>query len=105
MKKNHQIIVTLLFLVMLSVVLWGTARGCYEKEMTGCFEQLRVYTNQVGKEIKQTYDRDRDYLEGVAGLLEQYDLTERGTRCLGRQRDDFPTGTAASGRCFAYGKR
>ncbi len=76
MKKNHQIIVTLLFLVMLSVVLWGTARGCYEKEMTGCFEQLRVYTNQVGKEIKQTYDRDRDYLEGVAGLLEQYDLTD-----------------------------
>ena len=74
MKKNKRILFTSGLLIITVLLLWSAARQCYRSEREVSFQRLKEYTVQIGNEIRETYNSDRSYLEGVSVLFARENL-------------------------------
>lgn len=76
MKKNRSVLATLFLMAVLSVILAFAAKYYYAKERDAYFDRLTGYADQVGQQIRQTFDSDRIYLRSIAVMLTPYDFAD-----------------------------
>lgn len=76
MKKNKRIIVALLLIVLLFAVIAAAGKECYDFERKECFNRLTDYTEEIGSDIKRTFESDKNILNGIANIIKQYDISE-----------------------------
>ena len=76
MKKNKRIIITVLLIVLLSGVIAAAGKECYNFERKECFNRLTGYTEEIGSDIKRTFESDKNILNGIANIIKHYDISE-----------------------------
>lgn len=69
MKKNKNIVATILLILALAAAIIIASQVYYKKEIKSCFTILEEYTIQLAGEMKQALDRDQANLKLLADLL------------------------------------